>query len=171
VNTAVSSWNSMVSGRRNIAPGSQIVQDTSSANFYADYTIGEGRLKGLRFGAGARYRGPIVIGNRGADSIVNPSNPAQAIDDPTVDAYTPIYAAGYTVATATVGYTWRVTKTHVVVLTLRVDNLLDEDQPHYINTLPRPSGGDVTNPARVSVGRSFWYQVPRSYNFTAKLSF
>ena len=171
VNTAVSSWNSMVAARRNIAPGSQIVQDTDSANLYADYTIGEGRLKGVRIGGGARYRGPIVIGNRGADTIVNPANPAQAIDNPAVDAYTPIYAAGYTVATATLGYTWRVVRNHPIVLNLRVDNVLNEDKPHYINTLPRPPGGDVTNPARVSVGRSFWYQVPRSYNLSARLTF
>lgn len=171
VNAAVNNWNSMVTARRNIAPGSQIVQDTSSANLYADYTIGEGRLKGLRIGGGARYRGPIVIGNRGADTIVNPANPAQAIDNPAVDAYTPIYAAGYTVATATLGYTLRIAKNRPVVLTLRIDNLLNEDDPHYINTLPRPPGGDVSNPARVSVGRSFWYQVPRSYNLSAKVSF
>ncbi|MDO8629226.1 MAG: TonB-dependent receptor, partial [Phycisphaerales bacterium] len=35
VNKAVSSWNSMVNARRGIAAGSQIVQETSSANLYA----------------------------------------------------------------------------------------------------------------------------------------
>lgn len=160
-----------MAGRRGIVSGSTIVQDTSSANVYADYTIGEGRLKGLRIGGGARYRGPVVIGNRGADTMVNPSNPAQAIDDPSVDAFTPIFASGYTTVTATLGYNWRLTKKHLVNLTLRIDNLLNEDDPHYVNTLPRPPGGDVTNPARVSVGRSFWYQVPRSYNLTARVSF
>jgi hypothetical protein len=171
VNAAVSNWNSMVNGRRNITAGSQVVQDTSSANLYADYTIGEGRLKGLRVGAGARYRGRIVIGNRGADTMVNPANPAQAIDNPDVDAFTPIYASGYTVATATLGYSWRVTNKHLVNLTLRIDNLLNEDDPHYINVIQRPPGGDVSNPARIAVGRSFWYQIPRNYNLTARISF
>lgn len=171
VNTAVSSWNSMISLRRGIVSGPQIIQNTSSANLYADYTIGAGRLKGLRLGAGARYRGRIVIGNRASDTIANPANPLQAIDNPAVDAYTPVYAAGYTVATATVGYTWRFMKDYPVNFTLRIDNLLDEDHPHYNNTLPRPPGGDVTNAARISVGRSFWYNVPRSYNLTARLAF
>lgn len=171
VNTAVSSWNSMLSLRRGLVSGAQIIQRTTSANLYADYTIAEGRLKGLRLGGGARYRGPIVIGNRASDTIANPANPLLAIDNPAVDAYTPVYAAGYTVATATLGYNWRITKSHPVNLTLRIDNLLDEDKPHYNNTLPRPPGGDVTNPARISVGRSFWYQVPRSYNLTARVSF
>jgi outer membrane receptor protein involved in Fe transport len=171
VNAAVNNWNSMRNARRNIAAGSQVVQDTSSANLYADYTIGEGRLKGLRLGAGARCRGRIVIGNRGADTMVNPANPAQAIDNPDVDAFTPIYAPGYTVATATLGYSWRVTKRHLVNLTLRIDNLLNEDEPHYINVIQRPPGGDVSNPARIAVGRSFWYQTPRSYNLTARISF
>ncbi len=171
VNTAVSSWNSMLSGRRGIAPGAQIVQKTSSGNIFADYTIGAGRLKGIRVGAGARYRGPLVIGNRGADSIVNPANPAQAIDNPAVDAYTPIYAPGYTVATATLAYTLRAIRKYPISLNLRVDNLLNEDEPHYVNVLARPPGGDVTNPARVSTPRNFWYQVPRNYSLTAKVSF
>ncbi len=171
VNTAVSSWNSMTSLRRGLVSGSQIIQNTSSANLYADYTIATGRLKGLRIGGGARYRGRIVIGNRASDTIANPANPLQSIDNPAVDAYTPVYAAGYTVTTATLGYTWRGYRDHPVVFTLRIDNLLDEDHPHYSNTLPRPVNGDVTNPARVSVGRSFWYQVPRSYNLSARVSF
>ena len=171
VNTAVSNWNSMINGRRGIAPGAQIVQQTNSGNLFADYTIGSGRLKGVRIGAGARYRGPLVIGNRGADSIVNPASPTTAIDDPAVDAYTPIFAPGYTVATATLAYTWRATKKYPVSFNLRVDNLLNEDKPHYVNVLARPPGGDVTNPARVSTPRDFWYQVPRSYSLTSRVSF
>ncbi|MBI5689858.1 MAG: TonB-dependent receptor [Verrucomicrobia bacterium] len=171
VNTAVSNWNSMINGRRSIAPAAQIVQKTNSGNFFADYTIGSGRFKGVRIGAGARYRGPIVIGNRGADTIVNPASPATAIDDPTVDAYTPVYAAGYTVATGTLAYTWRGFRNYPVSFNLRVDNLLNESKPHYVNVLVRPPGGDVTNPARVATPRDFWYQVPRNYSLTARVSF
>ena len=171
VNTAVSSWNSMISGRLGLVTSTQIVQRTSSGNIFFDYTIGEGRLKGVRLGAGARYRGRLVIGNRGADSIVNPANSTTAIDDPTVDAFTPVYAPGYTVATATLAYTWRGMKKYPVNFNLRVDNLLNENKPHYVNTIARPPGGDVTNPARIQTPRDFWYQVPRSYSLSAKVAY
>ncbi len=171
VNTAISNWNSMVNSRLGIVPEKQIVQRTRSLNIYADYTFTAGRLKGLRLGGGARYRGPILIGNRGPDSIVNPANPAVAIDDPTVDAFTPIYSASYTVATATIGYSWRAMKKYPITLTLRIENLLDEHEPHYFNTIARPPGGDVTNPSRISTPRDFWYQMPRNYSLSAKLNF
>jgi outer membrane receptor protein involved in Fe transport len=171
VNAAISAWNSMIASRAGIVSQKQIVQRTKSANLYADYTFSEGKLRGLRLGAGARYRGPTVIGNRGADTIVNPANPTTAIDDPKVDAFTPIYSSGYTLATATVGYTVRFAKGRPVALTLRVDNALDESKPHYINTLVRPPGGDVTNPARISTPRDLWYNIPRSFALTAKVVF
>jgi outer membrane receptor protein involved in Fe transport len=171
VNTAVSSWNSLIATMRGVVSGTQIIQSTTSANLFADYTLREGRLKGVRFGAGARYRGRLVIGNRAADTIVNPANPNAAIDDPNVDAYTPFYAAGSTVGTATLGYTWHVSKERTIDLNLRVDNLLNDDKPHYSSSILRPPNGDITNPARVSVGRFFWYQVPRSYNLTARVAF
>ncbi len=171
INTAVANWNSMIAARAGIVAATQIIQRTKSANVYADYTVAEGRFRGLRLGGGARYRGPIVIGNRGADTIVNPANPAAAIDDPSVDAFTPIYSSGYTLATATLGYTLRLARNRPVVLTLRVDNALDESKPHYINTLVRPPGGDVTNPARVSTPRDLWYNVPRSVTLTAKFAY
>ncbi|MBI5768366.1 MAG: TonB-dependent receptor plug domain-containing protein [Verrucomicrobia bacterium] len=171
VNTAVNSWNSMITARAGLVAGTQIVQRTSSGNIFADYTFSEGRLKGVRLGAGARYRGRIVIGNRGADTMVSPTSATTAIDNPAVDAFTPVWAPGYTVATATLGYSWRVMKKYPVTLNLRVDNLLNEDRPHYINTLQRPPNGDVTNPARIATPRDFWYQVPRSYNLTAKVAY
>jgi outer membrane receptor protein involved in Fe transport len=171
VNTAVSSWNSMIAGRANIVAATQIVQRTSSGNLFADYTLNEGRLKGVRLGAGARYRGRMVIGNRGADTIVNPAAPTTAIDDPKVDAFTPVWAPGYTVAMATLAYTWRAQGRFPVTLTLRVDNVANESRPHYINTLQRPPGGDVTSPARIATPRDFWYQVPRSFNLTTRLAY
>ncbi|MBL9200506.1 MAG: TonB-dependent receptor, partial [Opitutaceae bacterium] len=171
LNTTINSWNSMIAARANIVEAAQLLQRTSSGNLYADYTFAAGRLRGLRVGAGARYRGPIIIGYRGADTMVNPANPAAAIDDPRVDGFTPVYAAGYTVATATLGYTWRGLRNQPVVFTLRVDNLLDEKKPHYINTLQRPPGGDVTNPARIATPRDLWWSVPRGFTLTAKLAY
>ncbi len=46
---------------------------------------------GALIGAGVRYRGEIQIGNRANDTLVDPQNPAQAIDDPAFDADSPVY--------------------------------------------------------------------------------
>ncbi|MSU50708.1 MAG: hypothetical protein EXS37_16745, partial [Opitutus sp.] len=54
-----------------------------TANLYTDYAFQE-RLKGFKVGAGLNYRGGQVIGYRGADTIRDPRNPGQAIDDPAV---------------------------------------------------------------------------------------
>ena len=53
------------------------------------------------------------------------------------------------VASAALSYTLRASENRPVVFTLRNDNLLDEKKAHYIN-IPRPSGCDVTTPARWS---------------------
>ena len=92
--------------------------------------VAEGRLRGLRLDAGGSYRDPTIIGYRRADKIVNPANLTAAIEDPSVDAFTPIYSSGYTLATATIGYSLRLAKNRPVELTLRVDNALDESEPH-----------------------------------------
>jgi outer membrane receptor protein involved in Fe transport len=171
VNTAVSSWNSLISGRAGIVSGTQIVQRTSSGNLFADYTFSRGWLKGVRVGGGARYRGRMVIGNRGADTIANPTSTTTAIDDPKVDAFSPVWAPGYTVANATLAYTWRGIRHYPVSLNFRVDNLLNENKPHYVNTLQRPPDGEVTNPVRVATPRDFWYQTPRNFNLSARVAF
>ena len=118
-----------------------------------------------------RYRGRAVIGNRGADTMVNPANPAQAIDDPKVNAFTIVYAPGYWVAAATVGYNWRVSAKTQIRFNLSIDNLLDDAKPRYISTILRPPGGDVTNPSRVTTPNNFWYQTPRSYTLAATVPF
>ena len=169
--SAVSAWNTLLAGRAGIVSGTVISQNTTSANLFTDYAIPEGRFKGLRLGGGARYRGRAVIGNRGADTIVNPANPAQGIDDPTVDAFTIVYSPGYWVAAATVGYPWRVSAKTQIRFNLSIDNLLDDAKPRYISTILRPPGGDVTNPSRTTTPNSFWYQTPRSYTLAASVPF
>ena len=170
-NTAVANWNTLLAGRAGIVSGTVVSQNTSSANIFTDYSLPQGRLKGLRVGGGARYRGRSVIGNRGADTMVNPANAAQAVDDPKVDGYTIVYAPGYWVATATLGYNWRFSKKLEVRLNLSIDNLLDDSKVRYTGTILRPPGGDVTNPARITVPNTYWYQAPRSYTLAATVPF
>lgn len=166
-------WNNLRASRANWVTGKQLLNRLTkyTANFYSDYRFSEGRLRGLRVGYGMQFRGPQVIGYRGADTIVNPANPAAAIDDPKVDAYTPVWQKRYFLATATLGYPVKVFGPRKVDLNLSITNLFDYDQPLYNTAGLRPPDGDLTSPARVSYGRGFSYTIPRSYRLSATYSF
>ncbi len=102
---------------------------------------------------------------------MNPVNAAAAIDDPSVDAYSPVYAPGYWLATATLGYNWKMTPKQEIRFNLSIDNLLDDDKVRYTSTILRPPGGDVTNPSRVTTPNTYWYQAPRSYTLAVTVPF
>ena len=142
-------------------------------NVFTDYTLGASRLKGLRVGGGVQYRGKQIIGNRGADTIVNPANPGTSIDDPSVDAYTPVYSpSSYHVVVATLGYSLRLAKRRELRFDLRVNNVLNDQGPVYsVSTALRPKGGDLTTPARETVANVYAYKQPVSFNLTTTLRF
>jgi outer membrane receptor protein involved in Fe transport len=143
-----------------------------TANLYTDYRFSAGKLKGLRIGAGIRYRGPQNIGNRGADTIPNPAlGPVATKDDPTVDQYTPIWTRGYGLVNASVGFPVKLKGGHTVNLNLTIDNLLDYDYPVYNSVGPRPYQGDLTSPARTQVPIAYTYLIPRTYQLSASFSF
>jgi len=148
----VLNWNSLQGNLANLTPADQKVSRLAevTGNLYTDYTIQAGRLKGLRFGAGINYRGREVIGYRGGDTMVSPTNPAAAIDDPNVGPLDPVYRPVYYVTTATFGYTFRLRDRLPVRVDLTVNNALDEDVPLYYNVAQRPPGGDLANPARAA---------------------
>lgn len=170
---AVTGWNSIRSTLANIVTGPQRVTRLveTTGNIFTDYEFRHGPLRNFRIGVGANYRGREVIGFRGGDTIPNPNSPNTAIDDPAVDAYTPVYAAPYTTATVTLAYWFKVNNRYRVNLDLKVDNAFDYDSPRYFNTLQRPPGGDVTNPSRVAVPGQYYYIVPRNVTLTASLLF
>ncbi|MGH7960105.1 MAG: hypothetical protein ACREH8_24255, partial [Opitutaceae bacterium] len=134
-------------------------------NLFADYTFQNGFLKRLRVGAGVRYYGKRVIGNRANDSIVNPANPAQAINDPAVDGTTPVYGPAYHIVTGTLAYSWK-WRERDFQANLVVNNLLDDRGPLYFNTTLRPKGGDYTSPARETVPNLFQFKKPISYSLS-----
>jgi outer membrane receptor protein involved in Fe transport len=147
-----------------------------TANLFTDYEFSQGRLKGLKIGAGFNYRGRKIVGFRGADTIqdpAQPNNPAAAIDDPAVDAFTPVYSPSYKTATLTLGYTFRLKERRRLALQLRIANLLNNDTPIYTSpTVQRAPGGDyVHTAARVATPFNFRYQVPRSFSLTTTLSY
>jgi hypothetical protein len=157
--------NSFVEG-----PRSPLDQAPMSVNVFSDYTFRKGRLKGFSFGLGMQYRGRIVIGNRGGDTIVNPANPLTAIDDPTVDAFTPIYAKPRREVKMTLGYNLRLKNDLPVNFRLRIDNLLNTQAPYYNGTILRPRNNDYTSPARETVpGNLIVIRNPISFNLSAEV--
>lgn len=169
---AANAYNNIVSYRRNIVDGKRLQQDQPVGNIFADYTFQTGRLKGLRLGTGARYRGKQIYWSKVEDTIPDPANPTRAIDDPTKDAYTPAYTPDdYTIITATAAYTWRLKNRREVQANLVVNNLLNDRGPTYSSTaqnahVMRPLNNDYTSPARETVPRYYAFKQPISYTLT-----
>jgi len=169
--SAVNAYNSIYQNSANYTTGRQLDQDAIVINIYSDYAIQTGALKNLRFGLGYQYRGKVRTGYRGSDTIVDPNNPHNAIDNPNVDAYTPVFAPGYDKWTGDLGYTWKLKKGMALEFNLRIDNLLNQKHPLWSDgTSLRPLGGDYTSPARESVSNRLGeFREPRSYTLTTTL--
>ena len=171
-NGAATAYNNIYSFRRNIVDGRRLQQDQPVANVFADYTVQSGRLRGLRVGTGARYRGKQIFWSRVEDTIPDPNNPRVAIDDPTKDAYTPAYTPDdYVIVTATLAYTWRFPQRREVQANLVINNLLNDRGPAYSSTaqnahVMRPLNNDYNSPARESVPRYYALKQPLSFTFT-----
>ena len=172
---ATNAYNNIVAFRQNIVDGKRASQDQAVMNLFADYTLQATRLKGLRFGAGVRWRDKQIIGSRGSDTIVDPSNPLRAIDNPNVDAYTPVYTPeDYYIVTTTMSYTWRLKSRREIQANLVINNALNDRGPQYSSIAQtasalRPVGGDYRSPARETVPISFALKQPISFNFQVTL--
>jgi hypothetical protein len=183
VNNAVNAWNTLQTTTiPNLVTGAQKLAGATdyTSNLGTDYTIREGKLKGLSAGFGVHYRGKMVVGYRGADTIVNPANPLTAIDDPSVDAYTPVYSKPHTTADARFGYSWKLANRRTLALNLNIQNLLNNTTPIYFvnlpggqttNTILRNRNADVTSPAVYTVPAGFSYRTPINWTLTARLDF
>ena len=185
VQAAVNGWNSLID---TVIPNTtaQVPQETNGnsrwvGNLATDYRLPGGPLKGLRIGAGINYRSGQVVGYRGSDTIINPANPATAIDDPTVGPGDSVYAPSYYRGVASLSYTFRLREGRSLQVDLNIDNLFDRRAPVFgsnggvigtnaTNLRPRP-GETIASPARITVPGNFSYLVPRNYTLSAKLSF
>jgi outer membrane receptor for ferric coprogen and ferric-rhodotorulic acid len=172
ITAAISNWNTMQSFISTAEANAPIVSTAYkyTANIYTDYKFSRGILKNLRVGAGLQFRSKLQIGNRGSDTIVNPANPTVAIDDPSVDASTPVYMEPWHLLTATLGYEMKLKNAMHLSLGLNVSNLLDSTDPIYTAAGLAPRDGNITSPARVA-SRVGYYPDPRTFRFTARLSF
>jgi hypothetical protein len=172
--TAADAYNQIFTSYRNLNVNRTVGLNQPLYKFFGDYTVQGGKFKGVRLGAGVQYRGREVIGNRGADTIVDPTNPARAIDDPTRDVNTPLYTpkGDYTVTT-TFGYMWRLWN-HNVQLQLVINNLLNDRTVYWTTstngaatTALRPRDGNYNSPARETVPVGFGQKTPINFNLSA----
>ncbi len=170
VQAAVNAYNTIFQFQNTWTGRGAVLDDNQQrGNIFADYTFQTGWLQRLRIGAGVRYYGKRTIGNRANDTIVNPANPTQAINDPAVDGTNRIYGSAYSLVTATLAYTWKLKDGRELLANLVVNNLLNERDPLYFETILRPKGGDYTSPAREAVPNRFQFQNPISYNLSLTL--
>ena len=149
-------------------------QDRITVNVFSDYTVQSGALRGLRLGLGAQAPGRNYVGSRSADTIVDPANPARAIDDPAVDQTTPVYVKRPTIVTATLGYTLRPAnwRGRSLAFQLVVKNLLNDQTVVYqgLDVVARPPNGDFSKPNRVTIApRNGVYTEPVSVRFSTTL--
>jgi hypothetical protein len=127
-----------------------------------------------------------VVGNRGADTIRNPNNPAQRIDDPRYDATSWVRAKGYYSGTGTVSYTWRIKNPRRYVpksvqFDLAIENLFGRKAPIYGFTSTGgqntngtnlvPNDGTLDDPSSHSVPGNFFYLNPRNFSLSATMNF
>lgn len=181
-NNAANAWNDIqATFLGNLVTNPRLITGSArvTGNLFTDYTLRGGRLDGLRLGIGINYRDKQVIGYRGSDTIVSPTNATLTVDDPAVDAYTPVYNDSYLSGTATLAYTWKLANNRRVSFNLRVDNLFGDDAVRYFQngssgtggTTMRPRDGNVSSPARVATATLFSYPVPRNWTLSARVEF
>jgi hypothetical protein len=154
-------------------------------NIASDYRFRSGFLKGVRLGLAVNYRPGHVAGRRSGDTIINPNNPAQAIDDPKVSAATPIYGSSYYMTKLSASYTLNLKEKRrflpkAIHFDLNIDNLLDDTDAQFgystgsQNTSEQvflPRNGNLSDPSRYSAPGNVFYMDPRSFTLTARMEF
>ncbi|MSU49223.1 MAG: hypothetical protein EXS37_09095 [Opitutus sp.] len=172
--TAADAYNTIFTNYRNLNITRTTGLNQPLYKFFGDYTVQAGKFKGVRLGAGVQYRGREVLGNRGADTIVDPANPTRAIDDPTRSSSTLIYSPkGDATVTATFGYLWRFNNQNVQ-LQLVINNLLNDRSVYWTTSTNgtatsalRPRDGNYASPARETVPVGFGQKTPVNFNLSA----
>jgi hypothetical protein len=152
-----------------------------------DYSVQQGRLKGLRFGIGANFTDLNLAGYRSADTVANPNfnkalpvaaNNLPYMDDPDVNLNTPIWFKQPFELTGTLGYSmrlrsgWRVLQGKEISFNFIVRNMMNWQKIIRQDTglALRAPNGDLSLPYRVAVpSRVGSYQRPLNVEFTTTL--
>jgi len=158
-----------------------------TAKIFTDYTVQTGRWKGLRVGLGANYVDHVVAGYRSGDTVANPAfNPNLPVtatnrpwmDDPNVDANTPVWIRQPWEVTGTIGYSFRlhsgprILQGKEVTVNLIVRNLTNRQKviAQDEGVALRPPNGDFSLPYRVAVpSRIGLFQKPINFELTTTL--
>jgi hypothetical protein len=190
-NAAVNGWNTLVNTAypNTRARAAQKVVTTQSvpwtANVATDYRFRTGPLQGLRLGVGVNIRAPQYIGNAGGNTIRDPNNPNQAIDDPRYGPLSWVEGDGYYATTGTASYTLRLKESRrflpkTIQFDLSIDNLHGRKDVVYgstqgshntSDTLFVPNDGTLQDPSRHVVPGNFQYLSPRNWTLSAKMDF
>ena len=194
VQAAVDAWNTqhditIPSLRAISANGGRVVSDTGwRANLATDYRFRQGKLAGLRVGIAVNYIPQQILGARNTETIVDPNNPALAIDDPATDASSYLRSPSYLTATGTLSYTYRLKSAErfrpkTIQYDLVVANLVNNRDIIYPRGSPGgtaqgaaptvivPRSGDVRDPSRVLARGYTTVLDPRNLMLTVKLGF
>ena len=177
---AVNAWNNLIDIVQPsiiAGAGSQAITGNSKwvGNLATDYRVRTGWFKGLRVGAGINYRGPMVLGYRTADTILDPSDPTRTIPAPNV--LDTVMSPKQIKTVGSLSYTIKLKDRRSLVLDLNIDNLLDDQKVIYSTafggqgaTYVRPRT-TISSPARVTVPGLYSYVLPRNYTLSARLNF
>jgi hypothetical protein len=166
-------YNAIFTSVKNLITSKVLEQNQPTVKFFADYTFQTGWVKGFRLGGGVQFRGKEIVAYRGADTIVNPANPATAINDPTRDATTAVYTPkGDYTATATMGYSWKMWN-RPFQTNLVINNLLNDRTVIYAGqnggaavTAQRPRDGNYNSPAREAYPVAFGLKDPIKFSLS-----
>lgn len=174
-NNAVVGWNFLQDLQRAF-PNSETSEtrlNKYSANVFLDYTLQEGRLRGVRVGVGGNWRGPTIVGNLGTATIKDPNstNPAAVIDDPGVGPTDYVWAKGYYQLTATLGYEFKLRGRIPMRVDFKVENLTDYDRPLYNASVTALRNRNPADPGRWVLPDGAYYLRPRYWEISSTVKF
>jgi hypothetical protein len=148
-------------------------------NGFLDYTLQSGVARGLRIGGGVQWQGTIRLAQLGNQTILSPTDPTTAIDDPLVDNNDFSFVKGSYKTTATMAYTFQMKNNRTLALNLVVTNPINDRGivwgdgslgTGFANF--RQPAGDLTKPNRTGrPGLISRLKEPIAYKLTGTYSF
>lgn len=141
-----------------------------TSNIAASYSIRDGGLKGLSFGAGAQLRGKRKSGSVDAMIKYNITT-APTVQQNHDAAYSYLYAPANQLYTAFVSYDYRFRQKIRARFQLNVENLLDDHSPNWTGYNTLPANALLNGNPRLQVVSGFDEFDPRKFVFTSTFSF
>ena len=170
---AVNAYNNLWIQYAQLGTNATRTRTTPNANFFADYRVQAGKLRGLQAGFGVQWQGATSIGNKGAWTVLanDPVLGQVALDDPAVNNTDLIWRSGAMRTQANFSYTFRMQNNRTLALALRVNNIAVS--PILYGAVTRQPQGDLTKPNRVTLlaGNPTVVNDPMNFRLTATYTF